>query len=163
MSSPPIFMKVANTLKRRAGRGRGASVEEMQQAAGQVMADHTTKLRDDVLAAIADSREMLAHWKAGGKVGALVAKLTVMATEAEDQGRIYGNLLLTEVGARLSTFMALFSKAASTGKPSVKATIAIGLHLDAMIVAIDQGGRDKIDESGENLLKNLELTQRTIG
>lgn len=163
MSSSPIFMKVANTLKRRAGRGRGTSIEDMREAAGQVMADHTTKLREDMLAAIADSREMLAQWKAGGEVGALIAKLTVMASEAEDQGRIYGNQLLTEVGTRLSTFMGLFSKAASASKPSAKATIAIGLHLDAMIVAIDQGPRDKIDESAQHLLKNLELTQRTIG
>ncbi len=163
MSSPPTFMKVMNTLKRRVARGtQGVSIEEMQQAAGQVLADHTTKLRDGMLAAIDDSREMIVRWKASGDVGALLAKLTVMASQAEEQGRIYGNALLTEVGARLSTFMTLL-KAASSAKPNAKAIIAIELHLDAMIVALDQAASDKVDEPGRLLLKNLELTQRIIG
>lgn len=160
-SSKPVFMNVANTLKRRAQRGRGVTIEEMQQAAGQVLESHTTKLRDVMLAAIADSREMINQWRAGGDHKALVAKLVVMAAEAQDQGRIYGNRLLTEVGTRLGAFMNLLSSATDHA-PNAKATIAIQLHLDAMIVALDRPQHDKIDEAGQVLLSNLELTQRTI-
>src|SRR5262245_32769642 len=123
-------MNAANTLKRRAQRGRGFTIEEMQQAAGQVLEEHTTKLRDTMLAAIADSREMIKQWRAGGDYKALVEKLVVMAAEAEGQGRIYGNRLLTEVGTRLGKFMSMLANASTT--PSAKSTTAIELHLDAM-------------------------------
>ena len=161
-SSKPVIMNVANTLKRRAQRGKGITIEEMQRVAGEVLESHTTKLRDTMMAAIADSREMIKQWRAGGDQKALVEKLAVMADEAQDQGRIYGNRLLTEVGARLETFMSLLASAAKTAAPNAKATIAIQLHLDAMMVAIDRPQHDKIDEAGQVLLSNLELMQRTI-
>ena len=161
-SSKPVIMNVANTLKRRAQRGKGVTIEEMQRVAGEVLESHSTKLRDTMMAAIADSREMINHWRAGGDHKALVEKLTVMADEAQDQGRIYGNRLLAEVGARLSAFMSLLARAAKDAAPNAKAAIAIQLHLDAMMVAIDRPQHDKIDEAGQVLLSNLELTQRTI-
>ena len=158
----PTFITVANTLKRRACRGPGLSVEDMQRTAGEVIEEQNNRLREEMQGAIADSREMVQRWKAGGEVGALVAKLNEMAGAAQDQGRTFGNPLLTEVGTKLGVFMALFSQAASSAKPSAKATIAIGLHLDAMVAAINQGQSDRIDDAGRVLLQNLELTQRTL-
>lgn len=159
-TTKPVLVNAANTLKRRAERGRGITIAELQQAAGQVLKSHTTKLRDTMLAAVSDSREMIKQWRAGDDYKALVQKLVVMSGEAEDQGRIYGNRLLTEVGLRLGTFMSLLQNASAT--PSAKSTTAIELHLDAMMVALDRPAHDKIDEVGQVLLSNLELTQRTI-
>lgn len=161
-SSKPVIMHVNNTLKRRAQRGKGVTIEEMQRVAGEVLETHTNKLRDTMLAAIADSREMITQWRAGGDCKALVEKLVVMAEEAQDQGRIYGNCLLTEVGVRLGQFMSLLAAAAGSSGPNPKAAIAIQLHLDAMIVALDSAQPDKIDEKGQVLLSNLELTQKTV-
>lgn len=163
MTGQPTFIKVTNTLKRRAQRGVGVSIEEMKNAADQVMADHTAMLRDATLNAISESREAIVAWKAGGDNAGLVRKLKSMALEAEDQGNVLGNPLLTQVGGRLNAFMTLFSKLPSQSTPNKKAIIAIELHLDAMLVAIEKGPHDAIDDSSLVLLSNLELTQRTLG
>jgi hypothetical protein len=162
-SNQPTFIKVTNTLKRRAARGHGVSIEEMKNAADQVMADHTAMLREATLRAIAESREAIAAWKAGGDNAELVKKLASMALEAEDQGNVLGNPLLREVGTRLNTFMTLFAKLPATSTPNKKAIMAIELHLDAMLVAIEKGPHDAVEEASMVLLSNLELTQRTIG
>jgi hypothetical protein len=165
MTSPTqaIFMHIHNTLKRRTQRGRGLTLEEMQQAAGEVLEGHTTSLSDQLLIDIADSRKTIDEWTPGQNCAALVSKLSQMASKSEEQGRVFGNRLLTEVGVRLSQFMAHLSNAASASAPSRKAMIAIKLHLDAMIVALDgRGKRDAIDEAGKILLSNLELTHQTI-
>jgi hypothetical protein len=158
----PTFIKVANTLKRRAQRGHGVSIEEMKNAADQVLADHTAMLRDATLDAITASREAIATWKAGGDNADLVLKLASMALEAEDQGNVLGNPLLKEVGTRLGAFMTLFSKFPAASKPNTKAIMAIELHLDAMLVAIERGPHETLEDSALVLLSNLELTQRTI-
>lgn len=163
LPSQPVFIKVANTLKRRAQRGHGVSIEDMKNAADQVLADHTAMLRDATLNAIAESREAIAAWKAGGDNADLVQKLASMALEAEDQGNVLGNPLLTEVGKRLGAFMTLFSNLPATSKANTKAIIAIELHLDAMLVAIEKGPHETVEESAHVLLSNLELTQRTVG
>src|SRR5262245_53950576 len=105
----------------------------MMNAADQVMADHTAQLREATLHAIAQSREAIAAWKAGGDNAELVQKLASMALEAEDQGNVLGNPLLTQVGDRLKTFMALFSKLPAQSTPNKKAIMSIELHLDAML------------------------------
>ena len=165
MSSNPqaVFIKVANTLKRRAARGKGMSVDQLQEVAARVMTDHAATLREAMLGSIAESRDIIARWKAGGDHAALAGKLAAMATQAEDQGTVFGNPLLHEVGKRLASFVALFAKSGSAANPSAKAIIALELHLDAMLVAIEQGQHDTIADSGQTLLRNLELTQRTIG
>jgi len=162
MTGQPTFIKVANTLQRRAARGHGVSLEEMKTAADQVMADHTDMLREATLKAIAESREAIVAWKAGGDNAELVQKLTGMALEAQDQGNVLGNPLLAQVGDRLSTFMSLFSKLPLQSSPNKRAIMAIELHLDAMLVAIEKGPHAAVEESGKVLISNLELTQRTI-
>ena len=165
MTSPKaIFMQVHNTLKRRTERARGGlTMEQMQQAAGGVVEQHTASLSDLLRTDIADSRKAIDEWKPGHDSAALVAKLGQMAVKSEEQGRVFGNRLLTEVGVRLTRFMARFSSAASAAAPGMKAMIAIKLHLDAMIVALDgRGQRDTVDEAGQVLLNNLELTHQTI-
>lgn len=162
-SGQPTFIKVINTLKRRAQRGRGASIEEMCAAANQVLSDHTAGLRTATLSAIAESRQAIAAWKVGGDNAILVKNLATMALEAEDQGNVLGNPLLVQVGTRLGTFITLFSKLPPQSAPNRKAIIAIELHLDAMLVAIDKGSHDTIEDSALVLLSDLELTQRTIG
>ena len=162
-SGQPTFIKVANTLQRRAARGHGVSLEEMKTAADQVMADHTDMLREATLKAIAESREAIAAWKAGGDNAKLVQKLAAMALEAEEQGNVLGNPLLREVGTHLNAFMTLFAKLPPASTPNKKAILAIELHLDAMLVAIEKGPHDAIEDSVAVLLTNLELTQRTIG
>jgi hypothetical protein len=158
----PVFIKVANTLRRRAQRGHGISIEEMKNAADQVLADHSAMLRDATLNAITESREAIAAWRAGGDNADLVQKLASMALEAEDQGNVLGNPLLAEVGKRLGAFMTLFSNLPLASKANTKAILAIELHLDAMLVAIERGPHETIEDSALILLSNLELTQRTI-
>lgn len=154
-----VFVKVPNTLKRRAEQGRGVALEDMVKAADQVLETHTKTGRDHMLAAILNARAAVADWRSGGDREDLIAQLRVMAKEAESQGRILGSPLLTEVSTRLGTFVSLFEKCGPA--PDPKATIAIALHLDAMVVALDRR-RDEVDEPGRTLLANLELTQRTI-
>lgn len=161
MSSQAVFIKVQNTLKRRAQRGRGLTVEQMQKAAGEVVEGHKTKLRDELLAAIAGSRAVIDEWRAGQDLANLVTELFSMAAEAEEHGAIFGNRLLSEVGAKLRMLMSRFSSAAAS-TPSDKALTSIRLHLDAMNVALDRPQADAIDEAGQRLLNNLELTHRTI-
>ena len=161
-SGRPVFIKVMNTLKRRAQRGRGASIEEMCAAANQVLSDHTADSRDATLGAIAESRQAIAAWKVGGNNAILVQNLARMAREAEDQGNVLGNPLLAQVGTRLNTFVTLFSRLPPEAAPNRKAIMAIELHLDAMLVAIDKGQHDTIEDSALVLLSDLELTRRTI-
>jgi hypothetical protein len=161
-SGQPVFIKVMNTLKRRALRGRGASIEEMCAAADQVLSDHTAGSRNTTLDAIAESRQAIAAWKVGGNNAILVQNLATMAREAEDQGNVLGNPLLAQVGTRLSTFITLFSRLPPQSAPNRKAIVAIELHLDAMLVAIDKGQHYEIEDAALVLLSDLELTQRTI-
>jgi hypothetical protein len=156
-----VFVRVDNALKRRAERAPGVTIEEMLKAADQVLEVHSANGRDHMLAAIAEARNAIEHWKVSGDRAALVAKLTAMAAEGEGQGRVLGNPLLTEVSTRLATFVALFARAAVTA-PDAKAAVAIALHLDAMIVALDGRPKPAIDEPGRTLLTNLELTRRTL-
>jgi hypothetical protein len=159
-SEKPVFVKPANTLKRRAERGRGVAIEEMMQAADQVLEAHTTSGREQLLAVIADTRAAIVEWQNGGERAAVVAKLHAMASEGESQGHVLGNPLLTEVSTRLGGFVSLLAKASHDAKDA-KAAMATALHLDAMIVALDRKC-DAIDDEGQTLLSNLELTQRTI-
>ena len=159
-SEKNTFVKPANTLKRRAARGRGIAIEEMVQAADQVLEAHTTSGREELLAAIAEARTAIAEWEAGGGHAIVVDRLRAMANEGESQGHVLGNLLLSEVSARLSAFVSLLAKASPEARDG-KAATATALHLDAMIVALDRRP-DAIDEEGQSLLSNLELTQRTI-
>ena len=161
-SDQPVFIKVMNTLKRRAQRGRGTSIKEMCAAADRVLSDHTADSRDATLGAIAESRQAIAAWKVGGNNEILVQNLAKMAREAEDQGNVLGNPLLTQVGTRLGTFVRLFSRMPPLAAPNRNAVAAIELHLDAMLVAIDKGPHDMNEDSALELLRDLELTQRTI-
>jgi hypothetical protein len=154
-----VFIKFPNTLKHRAERGRGVTIEDMLQAADQVLESHTKSGRDQMLAAIFDARATVANWKIGSHREALISKLHAMAHEAESQGRVLGNPLLTEVGTRLAAFVSLLAEGRAA--PDAKATIAIALHLDAMVVALDRR-QDAVDEVGRTLLDNLELTRHTI-
>jgi predicted signal transduction protein with EAL and GGDEF domain len=159
-SEKAVFVKPANTLRRRAERGRGVAIEEMMQAADQVLEAHTASGRDELLAAIAEARAAIVDWRRGGDRATLVAKLGAMASEGESQGHVLGNPLLTEVSTRLGAFVSLLAKAVHEATDA-KAATATALHLDAMIVALERK-KDGIDEEGQTLLSNLELTQRTI-
>ena len=159
-SEKAIFVKPANTLKRRAERGRGVAIEEMMQAADQVLEAHTTSGREQLLAVIADTRAAIVEWQNGGERATVVVKLQALASEGESQGHVLGNPLLTEVSTRLGGFVSLLAKASHDTKDA-KVAMATALHLDAMIVALDRKS-DAIDDEGQTLLSNLELTQRTI-
>ena len=158
----PVFITAMNTLKRRAQRGPGMSIEEMQQAADQILLEHAAKIREDTLSLIVETKETITAWKNGTDNTILIQKLTVMAQAAEDQGTVIGNPLLTEVGKRLNAFTFLFAKSMAHSVPNQKAIVAIELHLDAMMVAIDPRQSASIEDSGLVLLQNLELTQRTV-
>ena len=162
MSSQAVFIKVQNTLMPRARRGRGLTVEEMQKAAGEVVEGHKTKFRDELLEAIAGSRAAIDAWRPGRGLAGLVSELFAMAAKAEEHGAIFGNRLLSEVGVKLTKLTSRFSSAAAASTPSDKAMTSIRLHLDAMTVALDRAQADTIDEAGQRLLNNLELTHRTI-
>jgi hypothetical protein len=159
-SEKVVYVKPANTLRRRAERGRGIALEEMMQAADQVLDAHSSSGREELLAAIAEARAAIGEWQRGGDRATLATKLSAMASEGESQGHVLGNPLLTEVSARLGAFVSLLAKASHEAKDA-KAIMATTLHLDAMVVALDRK-QDGIDEEGQTLLSNLELTQRTI-
>lgn len=155
------FVSIANTLKRRARRGRGATIEDMQQAADKVMASHSAAGREQLLATIADARTAIDQWTVGGDRTVLVATLNALTGHAQSQGYVLGNRLLIEVAGRLAAFVSLLANAAHSA-PDAKVATSIALHLDAMIVAVDRSQQATIDEEGNTLLRNLKLTQRTI-
>ena len=163
MSAPEktTFIRIANTLKRRAHRGRGATIEDMRQAAEQVLANHSASGRERLLATIADARAAIDRWSAGGNRTALGATLNALTGDAQSQGQILGIRLLIEVADRLAAFVSLLSNSAA-GAADAKVATAIALHLDAMIVAVDGNQKAAIDKAGNTLLRNLQLTQRTI-
>jgi hypothetical protein len=154
------FIKVNNTLKRRAERAPGLTLEAMIEAADHVLQTHSAQGRDALLVAIADARAAIAAWRSGGARETLVATLAALAGEGEAQGRVLGNPLLSEVSTRLSAFVSLFAEAAHV-LPDGKIATALSVHLDAMIVALDAKAV-VIDDTGQTLISNLELTQRTV-
>jgi hypothetical protein len=155
------FIKAANTLKRRAERGRGATIEDMLQAADRVLTSHSEAGREKLRAAIADALAAIDRWREGGRRTALVATLAAIVRESESQGEVLGLRMLVEVSARLAAFMSLFEKCDGNARDE-KVALAIVHHLDAMIIAIDGNPKEVVDERSRNLLRNLELTRRTI-
>lgn len=158
--SPVVFVNIHNTLKRRAERAPGISVEEMLRAANEVIETHRTNGQQRLRDAVVEARTALDRANMADGRGALAQKLTKLAAETEEHGRILGNALLAEIGVRLAGFLALLAKA--TGGLQPKSVAALGLHLDAMIVALDGPQMNDVDEAGWTLLRNLELTRSTI-
>lgn len=159
-ASPVVFVNIHNTLKRRAERAPGISVEEMLRAANEVIEAHRANGQQRLRDAVLEARTAINQANMAVDRGALMQKLTKLAAETEEHGRILGNALLAEIGVRLAGFLALLVKAVDGAQS--KAVAALGLHLDAMIVALDGPQMNDVDEAGWTLLRNLELTRSTI-